>query len=106
MSGVERLWREDRKYLGQEMLFKPCLRRRVHAAFANHFYSGASQFAVDCVPGTLLIRYQPVGIGRNRLQLLGRRHAVGGGQIAVRSSEKRVGKECVSTCRSRWSPYH
>src|SRR3546814_2694018 len=26
------------------MLFKPCLRRRVHAAFANHFYSGASQF--------------------------------------------------------------
>src|SRR3546814_7695707 len=54
MSGVERLWREDRKYLGQEMLFKPCLRRRVHAAFANHFYSGASQFAVDCVPGPLL----------------------------------------------------
>src|SRR3546814_5738272 len=27
--------------------------------------------------------------------------AVGG-----RSEERRVGKECVSTCRSRWSPYH
>src|SRR3546814_10022968 len=29
-------------------------------------------------------------------------------QIAVdrRSEERRVGKECVSTCRSRWSPYH
>src|SRR3546814_16038995 len=25
---------------------------------------------------------------------------------AVRSEERRVGKECVSTCRSRWSPYH
>src|SRR3546814_15567483 len=24
----------------------------------------------------------------------------------VRSEERRVGKECVSTCRSRWAPYH
>src|SRR3546814_12400087 len=33
------------------------------------------------------------------------------GQVAqalagVRSEERSVGKECVSTCRSRWSPYH
>src|SRR3546814_16371899 len=27
-------------------------------------------------------------------------------QIRHRSEERRVGKECVSTCRSRWSPYH
>src|SRR3546814_15000206 len=26
--------------------------------------------------------------------------------LATRSEERRVGKECVSTCRSRWSPYH
>src|SRR3546814_847135 len=26
--------------------------------------------------------------------------------IAMRSEERRVGKECVSTCRSLWSPYH
>src|SRR3546814_20338862 len=26
--------------------------------------------------------------------------------IAFRSEERRVGKECVSTCRYRWSPYH
>src|SRR3546814_19974399 len=25
---------------------------------------------------------------------------------AARSEERRVGKECVSTCRSGWSPYH
>src|SRR3546814_14566225 len=25
---------------------------------------------------------------------------------AIRSEERRVGKECVSTCRSRWWPYH
>src|SRR3546814_18926330 len=28
------------------------------------------------------------------------------GEDNVRSEERRVGKECVSTCRSRWSPYH
>src|SRR3546814_6660214 len=26
--------------------------------------------------------------------------------LCTRSEERRVGKECVSTCRSRWSPYH
>src|SRR3546814_17035611 len=26
--------------------------------------------------------------------------------LGMRSEERRVGKECVSTCRSRWSPYH
>src|SRR3546814_15847846 len=32
---------------------------------------------------------------------------IGGGEGDVaRSEERRVGKECVSTCRSRWSPYH
>src|SRR3546814_12695843 len=27
-------------------------------------------------------------------------------QDAARSEERRVGQACVSTCRSRWSPYH
>src|SRR3546814_11867163 len=29
-----------------------------------------------------------------------------GAVARARSGERRVGKECVSTCRSRWSPYH
>src|SRR3546814_17256445 len=44
-------------------------------------------------------------------------HALGGmeapiagtdftGRDLFRSEERRVGKECVSTCRSRWSPFH
>src|SRR3546814_2160990 len=33
----------------------------------------------------------------------GKQHAAGKSQ---RSEERRVGKECVSTCRSRWSPDH
>src|SRR3546814_12735292 len=32
-----------------------------------------------------------------------KRQERGGGR---RSEERRVGKECVSTCRTRWSPYH
>src|SRR3546814_17092150 len=38
-------------------------------------------------------------------QLAGLAKALGGA-LPVRSEERRVGKECVSTCRSRWSPYH
>src|SRR3546814_4542153 len=29
-----------------------------------------------------------------------------GSRAFLRSEERRVGKECGSTCRSRWSPYH
>ena len=29
-----------------------------------------------------------------------------GKTIAMRSEERRVGKECAGLCRSRWSPYH
>src|SRR3546814_7122374 len=28
------------------------------------------------------------------------------GLLDLRSVERRVGQECVSTCRSRWAPYH
>src|SRR3546814_13419977 len=43
--------------------------------------------------------------GRNELkEVLGLIHAFGVPE--TRSEERRVGKECVSTCRSRWSPYH
>src|SRR3546814_15679861 len=35
------------------------------------------------------------------------RKRLNGTPVSIRrSEERRVGKECVSTCRSRWSPYH
>src|SRR3546814_10295044 len=49
------------------------------------------------------------GAGRNRRQRrtsAAPRHSAKAAEIARRSEERRVGKECVSTCRSRWSPYH
>src|SRR3546814_15334995 len=36
----------------------------------------------------------------------GRADALPAHAAGLRSEERRVGKECVSTCRSRWSPYH
>src|SRR3546814_12367180 len=32
--------------------------------------------------------------------------ALSGADGTIRSEERRVGKECVRTCRSRWAPYH
>src|SRR3546814_18280943 len=43
------------------------------------------------------------GIARQFSQAAG---AASGGDLGWRSEERRVGKECCSTCRSRWSPYH
>src|SRR3546814_3925787 len=39
-----------------------------------------------------------------RDHFVGKRVLVVGGGASARSEERRVGKECVSTCRSRWSP--
>src|SRR3546814_14806297 len=39
-------------------------------------------------------------------QLTRQRPDILAAEAAWRSEERRVGKECVSTCRSRWSPYH
>src|SRR3546814_20231062 len=53
------------------------------------FHRGAS--VIDVVLRelvTLIMKLAPIGIG------------------ALRSEERRVGKACVSKCRSRWSPYH
>src|SRR3546814_20756977 len=49
----------------------------------------------------------PEGVG-DRLHLAQVRRHLGAGLVNVgqRSEERRVGKECVSTCRSRWAPYH
>src|SRR3546814_7883867 len=49
--------------------------------------------------------------GGGEFQRMRRHHAVvsisgGDHRRRIRSEERRVGKECVSTCRSRWSPYH
>src|SRR3546814_3503335 len=43
---------------------------------------------------------------RNLISMRFDNHFKIGLRVNDRSEERRVGKECVSTCRSRWSPYH
>src|SRR3546814_6129843 len=53
-------------------------------------------------------------IGESGVRIISSAEALEGDAIAfrkwvrpiARSEERRVGKECVSTCRYRWSPYH
>src|SRR3546814_18223896 len=45
-------------------------------------------------------------IGQHALLVPGHRLDVAVAIADTRSEARRVGKECVSTCRSRWSPYH
>src|SRR3546814_14981968 len=54
-----------------------------------------------------IMRARSSGIKPNRLSVaLFAALALPVAGTAFRSEERRVGKECVSTCRSRWSPYH
>ena len=52
----------------------------------------------------------PIGVFLmlRRMSLVGdaMAHAILPGAAVGRSEERRVGKECAITCRSRWSPYH
>src|SRR3546814_411750 len=76
---------------------------------ARWFYDATGSALFEDI--TALPEYYPT---RSETDLL-QRHAsamaaaIGTGRAVVelgRSEERRVGKECVSTCRSRWSPYH
>src|SRR3546814_12577201 len=74
---------------------------------------GPQRFLASLIdlPVTINFRGPEVGAGRGQPEqmtvvpvpetAMGKQH-----RAISRSEERRVGKECVSTCRSRWSPYH
>src|SRR3546814_6202557 len=76
------------------------------AAFIVHVDHHPHRIA-ETAPARQLVRAQRVDAPRLRRQqqLIGR-VGVKGDHRTVRSEERRVGKECVRTCRSRWSQYH
>src|SRR3546814_9566868 len=51
----------------------------------------------------VLLALTQAGVSREDAYRIVQRNAM---RVWERSEERRVGKECVSTCRSRWSPYH
>src|SRR3546814_11419245 len=72
--------------------------------------AGAEVDAAKAVLGSLvdhdrtLIQVRTKILLSDAVKAFGREHVLV--RDALRSEERRVGKECVSTCRSRWSPYH
>ena len=60
--------------------------------------SGAHQMEPGSLEGLQLVVSD---VDQARAELLAR-----GVEVGERSEERRVGKECPSKCRSRWSPYH
>src|SRR3546814_1642580 len=70
--------------------------RRRHAAPGLSFVSGdAQKLPVPAASFDVVLDVESSGSSPDRDAF-----------FAERSEERRVGKECVSTCRSRWSPYH
>src|SRR3546814_12202810 len=79
------------------------------------FHSVQLALQADVAQGYFLIRRldaeqelyrSTVELRGKTLDLIQRRYAEGDISELDRSEERRVGKECVSTCRSRWAPYH
>src|SRR3546814_11808654 len=66
------------------------------ACFIHNLEIGGGDGGAAAFGAVEIILARMGGDGRHRL----------GHPPAARSEERRVGTECVSTCRSRWSPYH
>src|SRR3546814_12343604 len=56
---------------------------------------------IEVAQGVLVMQHSPA-FGKGELKTIKDWFSA----YLERSEERRVGKECVSTCRSRWSPYH
>src|SRR3546814_19097811 len=91
-----------------------CYETAMHVDAAHHAADAeAREVAQDWVElSTPLVKAfctdSAVELGSMAIQVYGghgfiKEHGI---EQIVRSEERRVGKECVSTCRSRWSPYH
>src|SRR3546814_12831341 len=71
------------------------------------------QKVIEEAPSSVLTPAIREEMGRSAVALCKACGYVGAGTVEFifdenhhRSEERRVGKECVSTCRIRWSPYH
>src|SRR3546814_16493385 len=95
----------------------------VHPAIGDAFVEDrvSAEHAIGQAPSGQFSRRHFLGDEQDADVLGGDPHTVGHGDrglahawpsgddhylLGLRSEERRVGKECVSTCRSRWSPYH
>src|SRR3546814_19651376 len=83
------------------------------SADMRHVLAVAATIGTHLAKPTLIVNKSTVPVGtaeqvQTAIQaaLAARGSALTVDVVANRSEERRVGNECVSTCRSRWSPYH
>src|SRR3546814_13901014 len=89
--------------------FCPVARSRPEGQIRHtcHFSLRAINGAQDCIGQPLQFQYNGSLIPPiNQLTRANRLTHLTNSPCMKRSEERRVGKECVSTCRSRWSPFH
>src|SRR3546814_3742691 len=84
-------------------------RRHTRCALVTGVQTCALPISLDAFGPRSWCRPEQVAVGR--LPMRATAYPFPDEQLAAagdrtRSEERRVGKECVSTCRSRWSPYH
>ena len=99
-------WMEHERYVGiSNLMLKPELYLAVGISGQIQHMVGANGaqtiFAINKDKNAPIFQYADYGIVGDALKILPALTAA-----LARSEERRVGKECVSTCRSRWSPYH
>src|SRR3546814_13285204 len=84
------------------LILKNIIQRRIDI---QHWATVGAAFIPGLDMTNILVnpRIAPVRIGKKVEAIL---LTIQPGKLGKRSEERRVGKECVSTCRSRWSPSH
>src|SRR3546814_11949932 len=96
-------------YWSSDVCSSDLLRERfVAPEIAQRGGRGDEGVVVAAEGAVVLARRPSVEFGAEQGQREGQAHARQRLRLGddVRSEERRVGKECVSTCRSRWSTYH
>ena len=103
------VWRQRwvQKQLAQEL----CSQRAGQAEREQQLEaaSEAQQLLVDAIKGILSSHNRQLADVKHLLRAMAKvRTGVGRAveHTHTRSEERRVGKECLRLCRSRWSPYH
>src|SRR3546814_8959694 len=98
-------------FLAYFVFFFSSRRRHTRCALVTGVQTCALPISVDLAEGRAL-SHGSLAAGRYlRLTVTDTGHGIDAAVMdrifePFRSEERRVGKECVSTCRSRWSPYH
>src|SRR3546814_21021884 len=93
------------------MFFFSSRRRHTRCALVTGVQTCALPISSSIGAGLCLIAAVSAHVSRKRRRFSAQRENPVSGlpnfeALRSRSEERRVGKECVSTCRSRWSPYH